>query len=236
MTPSSPTTPGGDGPDDLPDHSVDGVKGERRAPVVITVLIAMALPFGMPAPLTFGPRWIIPALLGVILVVMLVTDPGRIDRRSVAVRTVRLALIVVLAIDAAVATGRLVADIIGGGSGTSSASDLLRGGSITWLHLVIAFGFLYWELDRGGPGERAHRTGRKPDLLFPQDTVPDAAPVGWRPVFVDYLYLGLTDALAFSPTDAMPLTHWAKSAMAIESVASLVVLGLVVARAVNILS
>jgi hypothetical protein len=101
---------------------------------------------------------------------------------------------------------------------------------------VIAFGFLYWELDSGGPGERAHTELQYPDIAFPQQLNPDVAPPGWRPLFVDYLYLGLTNALAFSPTDAMPLATWAKLAMSIESLASLAILGLVIARAVNILA
>jgi hypothetical protein len=74
-----------------------------------------------------------------------------------------------------------------------------------------------------------------PDFAFPQHTSPHLAPPGWRPVFLDYLYLGLTNSIAFSPTDTMPLTHWAKLAMAVQSVASLAVLGLVIARAVNVL-
>jgi hypothetical protein len=99
---------------------------------------------------------------------------------------------------------------------------------------VITFAFLYWELDLGGPGERAHIERRYPDLAFPQDMNPTIAPPDWYPTFIDYLYLGLTNNLAFSPTDVMPLKPWAKMAMGLQSVASLLVLGLVIARAVNI--
>jgi hypothetical protein len=86
----------------------------------------------------------------------------------------------------------------------------------------------------GGPGERAHTDRRFPDLAFPQDLNPAVARPGWYPVFVDYLYLGLTNNLAFSPTDVMPLARWAKLAMGLQSVVSLLILGLVIARAVNI--
>jgi len=65
---------------------------------------------------------------------------------------------------------------------------------------------------------------------------PDIAPADWRPRFIDYLYLGFTNATAFSPTDAMPLAPWAKMAMAVQAAISLAVLGLVVARAVNVLT
>jgi hypothetical protein len=64
----------------------------------------------------------------------------------------------------------------------------------------------------------------------------DLAPPGWRPLFLDYLYLGLTNATAFSPTDVMPLRHWAKLTMGAQALISLIILGLVIARAVNILT
>ncbi len=103
-----------------------------------------------------------------------------------------------------------------------------------WVALAITFALLYWELDLGGPGDRAHQERRYPDLAFPQDLNPEVARPGWRPTFVDYMYLGITNNLAFSPTDVMPLSHWAKISMSLQSIASLLVLGLVIARAVNI--
>ena len=63
---------------------------------------------------------------------------------------------------------------------------------------------------------------------------PELAPVGWRPRFVDYLYLAFTNATALSPTDAMPIAPWAKIAMTVQSLISLAILGLVIARAVNV--
>ncbi len=83
---------------------------------------------------------------------------------------------------------------------------------------------------------RAHHMPRTPDLAFPQQLNPRIAPLEWRPRFVDYLYLGLTNSTAFSPTDVMPLAPWAKIAMGTQSLISLAVLGLVVARAVNVLT
>jgi hypothetical protein len=78
------------------------------------------------------------------------------------------------------------------------------------------------------------RQRRRSGFAFPQQLNPDLAPPGWRPRFIDYLYLGFTNAIAFSPTDTMPLAPWAKVAMAIQSMISLAILGLVVARAVNV--
>ena len=104
-----------------------------------------------------------------------------------------------------------------------------------WVANNIAFGLLYWEIDCGGAAARAHRLKPHPDFAFPQQLSPEVAPDGWRPRFVDYLYLGFTNATAFSPTDVMPLTPRAKFPMLVQSLASLILLGLVVSRAVNVL-
>jgi hypothetical protein len=66
-------------------------------------------------------------------------------------------------------------------------------------------------------------------------TDPAYAEPGWYPTYPDYLYVSVTNASAFSPTDAMPLTRWAKLLMSIQSITSLILVGLVIARAVNIL-
>jgi hypothetical protein len=146
-----------------------------------------------------------------------------------------LAIVGVLVVDATGVTLRLVEDIIQGGPETNSAADLLRVGFLVWLYTIIAFAFLYWELDGGGPEARASASPQFPDLAFPGHLNPGVAPPDWRPTFFDYLYLGFTNATAFSPTDVMPFAHWAKLAMATQATGSLAILGLVVARAVNIL-
>ena len=109
-------------------------------------------------------------------------------------------------------------------------------GGIVYLSNCIAFGLLYWELDSGGPAVRAHGLPAHPDFAFPQQLSPELAPENWRPQFIDYLYLGFTSATAFSPTDVMPLRPWNKIAMMAQSTISLVLLGLVIARAVNVLT
>jgi len=202
---------------------------------VVTLLVAIVLPLVMPHEFSPGRGYAVAAIEAILLVAMLVTDPGRIDARSAKVRAVRIAMIVVLVLGAAWATGALINDILDGGSNTNSAGKLLFAGGLVFAYIAIAFAFLYWELDSGGPGRRAHVVVAHPDFAFPQHTSPDLAPPGWRPVFLDYLYLGLTNSIAFSPTDVMPLTHWAKLAMAVQSLASLAVLGLVIASAVNVL-
>jgi uncharacterized membrane protein len=221
--------------ENLPAASGD-VRGEPRAPVVIVLVVAICLFFFMPDQLLPGATWLLPATLGCFLVALVVTDPGRIDRRSLSVHRIRLGLVLVLVVGSAWATVNLTADLISGSTKISqSASSLLRAGGLVWLGLIITFSFLYWELDLGGPGERAHKERQYPDLAFPPDLSPQIRPPGWHPEYIDYLYLGMTNALAFSPTDVMPIARWAKMAMGVQSITSLLVLGLVIARAVNVL-
>src|SRR6202035_1067567 len=104
-----------------------------------------------------------------------------------------------------------------------------------WLTNVLVFALWYWELDRGGPVARQQEHRRQPDFLFPQMNAPAATTSDWDPSFLDYMYTSFTNATAFSPTDTMPLTAWAKSLMMVQSLASLLTVALVVSRAVNIL-
>ena len=112
---------------------------------------------------------------------------------------------------------------------------LILGGIVLWVTNVLLFGLWYWELDRGGPIARAMTPETLPDFLFPQMTERRYAPPGWMPELTDYLYVSFTNATAFSPTDTMPLTAIAKILMTTQAIAALVTIGLVVARAVNIL-
>jgi uncharacterized membrane protein len=105
-----------------------------------------------------------------------------------------------------------------------------------WLANVLIFSLWYWELDRGGPDERSSDDHREPDFLFPQMTTPACAPANWSPSFLDYMYVAFTNATAFSPTDTQPLTPWAKMLMLIQALISFLTVGLIAARAVNILS
>lgn len=113
--------------------------------------------------------------------------------------------------------------------------QLLSSSIGVWITNVLAFSLLYWRIDRGGPEARANNAGTKPDWLFPQAGAGEDVSPGWRPAFVDYLFLGFSTATAFSPTDALPLTSRAKMLMMLESAISLGTLVIVGARAVNIL-
>ena len=204
--------------------------------MVSAVLVAIVLTLLLPDDLQLGTSWILPVLEGVLLVTLIVADPGSISRRSRELRVVGIVLVAVLGLNAMGATVLLIDSLITGGPETESASDLLEAGAIVWVSNNIAFALLYWELDSGGSAARAHDPASHPDFAFPQQLNPNIASPGWRPLFVDYLYLGFTNATAFSPTDAMPIAPWAKMAMAVQASVSLALLGLVVARAVNVFS
>jgi hypothetical protein len=209
---------------------------EARWPMAGAILSAMLLTVLLPDDVRLGPAWALPVIEGVLLVAVIAADPGSITRRTRELRVLSIALVSVLVVGALWSTAQLIDDLVHGGPETNSASELLKAGSIVWLSNAIAFTLLYWELDGGGAAARAHDLPRYPDLAFPQQLNPIIGPPGWRPRFVDYVYLSFTNSTAFSPTDVMPLVPWAKLAMAVQAMVSLAILGLVIARAVNVFS
>ena len=181
-------------------------------------------------------RWLFLLLLGVLIIVLIVGDPGRIDRQARWLRNLTGGLIGLITLVNGGSSVKLVISIIYSEPFTQTARVLLACGGIIWLTNVIAFGLLYWELDRGGPVRRAGGDRQHTDFLFPQMATPDVAPPDWEPAFLDYLYVSYTNGTAFSPTDTMPLSRWAKMLMLAQSAIALATVVLVVARAVNILA
>ncbi|MEV6734170.1 MULTISPECIES: hypothetical protein [unclassified Streptomyces] len=212
------------------------VYAETRWPMAGAVIASAVLTLLLPDDLRLGPRWALPLAEGLLLVALISGDPVRISRRSGALRAVSITLVTVLACGAIWSTVRLIDDLIHGGTETNSAADLLLAGGSVWASTVIAFSLLYFELDSGGPAARAHHMPPTPALAFPQQLSPELNASHWRPRYIDYLYLGFTNSTALSPTDVMPLAAWAKSVMTLQSIVSLVILGLVIARAVNVLA
>ena len=147
-------------------------------------------------------------------------------------RTVALALLAVVSLANVLLLVAVIASLIRGNE-TSGGQLLLK--SITvWTTNVVAFGLWYWAFDRGGPVRRLGQDPLPPDFQFPQMENPQLAAPGWRPELIDYLYVSFTNSIAFSPTDAMPLSRWAKLLMLAESSVSSLTVLLVTARAVNI--
>jgi uncharacterized membrane protein len=210
-------------------------EGEARWQAALAVAIAIALQYPLPGRLVLlHPVWLLPTLQGLLLVALILANPRHINRESRLLRMLGLTLAALLSLANAYSVAQLVIGLVRGTEG-SSAGPLLVTGGVIWLTNVIAFALWYWEFDRGGPVARANATRLYPDFLFAQMTSPHLAPPGWEPAFSDYLYLSFTNATAFSPTDVLPLSRWAKMAMTAQAAVSIVTVALIVARAVNIL-
>jgi hypothetical protein len=179
---------------------------ESRLPVLFALVAVIGLQLAIPKSYTVVPRWPLIALELLLLAVLTWLNP---------------------LLDIRILSGEV----------SNKAAVLLGSGAAIFVTNIIVFGIWYWELDRGGPFARRAGEQPYPDFMFPQMD-PDTAKLvkpGWRPTFVDYLYVSLTNAMAFSPTDTMPLARWAKGMMAVQSLVAVTTIALVIARAVNVL-
>jgi hypothetical protein len=225
--------------------------GESPLWPVLAVICAAGLYATLPARFITGPgstgafsvaRWLVPALTILLLAPLALSVPKQrllqsAQERASALRVSRriASLAVIALITVANATAIvLLARLLVNGSHVE-ARVLLRAGIHMWCTNVLVFGLWFWQLDAGGPIQRRMSPRRRPDFLFPQQTLVEAGGTSWQPIFIDYLFLSYTNATAFSPTDTLPLSHWAKLLMMAESAASLVLAIMVLARAVNIL-
>jgi hypothetical protein len=203
---------------------------EAQLAVLATVVLYIALP----SRLTVGPRWVVPTLEGVLVLGLIISTPYRHHTQSAVRRRISIGLIAIVTLANFTAEGLLVHYLLkGGGSGGRA---LVLSAAQIWFTNVAVFGLWFWEVDRGGPHMRTSSERLAPDFLFPQMDAREPSLRRWRPAFLDYLYVAFTNASAFSPTDAMPLSVRIKALMLTESVASFLTVGLVAARAVNILN
>jgi hypothetical protein len=210
--------------------------GEPRwipaAALVLFTAMNIALRVWLPDESAVRVPWLIPSVELLLVGVLLVSDPGDLARHRRQLRRAALTLVALLVIAELWATALLVYDLVKGIGVTQSAPELLATGAVVWIGNNLAFAVLYWLMDGGGPFARA-QLDVPADFAFTQHMSPELAPEGWRPVFLDYLHLGFTNATAFSPTDVMPLTHRAKYTMLVQASVALALFGLIVARAVN---
>ncbi len=214
-----------------------GRRAERLDPYwrpQLVVGAAVLLDLSLSSKLTIGPTWLLPALEGVAMLALLAASPHPRMRHTPLRRHLSLAIIGFVSAANSVSLVLLCHYLLAGGK--AGGRELIGSGIVLWVTNVLLFGVWYWQLDGGGPSARAAHPETLPDFLFVQLTEPRFAPPDWKPGLVDYLYTSFTNATAFSPTDTMPLTPIAKWLMTGQSLTALVTIGLVVARAVNILS
>jgi len=177
--------------------------------------------------------WLIAVVPETILLVSLASDSGRqaLERMGHR-RNAALALLGVISLDNAVALVALIGSLVNGDE--TSGGQLLFKGATIWATNVIAYGLWFWGVDRGGPVRRREPNPPPADFQFPQMDNPNLAEPGWHPRLFDYIYVSFTNSIAFSPTDALPLTRRAKMLMLSESAVSALSILLVAARSVNI--
>ena len=221
------------------------MKDEPRWHAGIAVLAALILYTRLPPKLTLGPDWVAPLLVFALLIPLQVFGPLGMGSEKM-LRVGSITLIAVLNFFNITSVILLINDLVNQHAKHygPTAHDLLGSGALVWASNVIVFALWFYELDSGGPAERARHEGARSfptaDFLFPQMSADDrriACINGhWKPKLLDYVYLSFTNALAFSPTDTMPLSRWSKVLMLIESMISFTTVGLILARSVNILS
>jgi hypothetical protein len=208
-------------------------RGESRWAVTAAVAAAVALQLLLPERLTFQPAWLLPALELLLLVALFPGWHARARRTTTLTRGCGLTLAALVSLANGWSAVLLIRGLVRGTEG-NDAGKLLMAAAAIWLTNVIVFALWFWEWDRGGPAARAAGGADHTDFLFPQMQSPELGRAEWEPAFADYLYVSFTNATAFSPTDTMPLSRWAKLLMALQASISLLTLALVVARSVNI--
>ncbi len=221
------------------------MKEEPRWHASIAVILALLLYMRLPPKLTFGPIWVAPALVLILLIPLLVLG----SRSASLARFIRygsIGLIAILNFFNITSVVLLIHDLVLGTPAHHpvTAIELLGGGALIWATNVMVFALWFWELDCGGPSGRVRvasaRDFTSADFLWPQMSLDPSrlafAKQNWKPRLTDYVYLSFTNALAVSPTDVMPLSRWAKMLMLVESLISFTTVGLILARSVNILN
>jgi uncharacterized membrane protein len=224
--------------------------GESPFWPLAAIVTSAALYADMPSRFIAGPdagalgivRWVVPVLTVVLLAALLASVPDGLIARVFKMASARvhatrrlLSLTAIGVVSAANAASiyLLIHLLINGGH--ANAPPLLRAAVHMWTVNILLFALWYWQLDGGGPITRPTCTNSERDFIFPQQVEPSLHESNWKPTFIDYLYVSFTNAAAFSPTDTMPLSRWAKMLMLVQSAISLALAVMVVARAVNIL-
>jgi hypothetical protein len=211
------------------------IRDEPRWPPALAILGVLLLLAALPGHVYVMPVWVSYLAALAVLVPMAAVALTRGNALWLGIERTMIILLAVVYVANTIAE---LADMIGVITlhpSSGNAFSLLSSSVAIWVANVLTFSLLYWQIDRGGPYPRASKLSVKPDWVFPQPATPEDLPPDWRPLFLDYLYLGYNTATAFSPTDALPLTHRAKILMMIESTISLLTMVIILSRAINVL-
>ena len=220
-------------------------RAEHRWPAVAALLVAITLYALLPSSFLPELRYTAVAIAALMFIPLIAVNPLRFHRQTTWSRRLSVGQVLFLGAANQVALGQLVYALVH--ADKSDGPELLLAAAQVWITNVIVFALIYWEMDRGGPVTRTQAKRAdlaRADFRFPQDEDHDAVrevavrssnTSDWTASYVDYLYFSASNSMAFSPTDAMPLSHRAKLLMLIESFAGFVILALVIARAVSLL-
>jgi hypothetical protein len=209
-------------------------RGEHRWPMALAALTAGVLHMLLPVDFQVGYTWAYPILMGTFLVLLISGDPGLIDRERRWLRITTGGMIALIAVGNLFSAIRLVDGIVNSDCYSQKSIQLLQIGGIVWMTNVIAFALWYWDVDGGGSVKRAiHGAWHDPAFVFPEMNMPERVGTEWYPHFADYLAFAFATATAFSPTDVSAIKRWAKMLMVLQSIASLVLATLVLAKAIN---
>ena len=202
--------------------------------MLLAVVTTMALHQLLPSDFRLSPDWVVPALLTTCIVLLVVGDPGVIDRQRTWLRVVTGVMIAAIAVGNLVSAVRLIDGMLNQSAFEVSPYQLLGIGAIVWLTNNIAFSLWYWDVDGGGAARRADRgPWADPAFVFPEMSLPDHISTLWFPQFADYLALGFNTGMAFSPTDVSAVKRWSKLLLLTQSLASIALATLVLAKAIN---
>lgn len=204
--------------------------------VQVGVLIAIILQIILPNKFSFGSHYVVPVAELILIIGLSLTTPKEQIFRSIKHRLNVIVLILLAAVANTYALVVVATKLLESSQAGADGHQLILAALNIYLTNIIIFGLLYWEMDGGGPGKRAQIAKHEHEFLFPQNQNEAYKHPEWRPTFIDYLYVSSTNAMAFSPTDTMPMSRRAKMVMLFQAALSLVTVALVAARAVNILN
>ncbi len=202
--------------------------------VQLTMLIAIGLQIALPDTFSATAHYVIPAIEVLLLAALSFTTPKEKVFKSLARRINAVLLIAIVTAANGYALITVANQLLKAGS-IANGRDLILAALNIYITNIIVFALWYWEMDGGGPGERQRIARYEQDFMFPQNQNESYKHPDWKPMFTDYLYVSSTNAMAFSPTDTLPLSRRAKLLMLVQATVSLVTIALVAARAVNIL-